>query len=400
MASPLSGVLVLDLSRVLSGPYATQQLIDLGARVLKIEEPNKGDDTRGFGPPFVGGESTYFMSINRGKESVAVDLKHPEGRGLIQRLAAKADVVVENFKPGTVDRLGLPLASLRAASPRLITCSISGYGAGGDPEFAGRPGYDAVIQAASGLMALTGAIDGPPSRFGVAIADLVTGLFAAQGILAALFARERTGRGQHLDITMQESMAALLTYQAGIYFATGSSPPRMGDAHPSICPYESLRTQDGLYMLAVGNDAQFQRLMKLLGLEGLAQDPRFVTNRARVTNRPALLEHIRPKFEAKTSSDWDRILSGEGIPGGPVLDVQQAIEHPQLRARGTVKTTVHPAAGQIRAVRSPVRLEEEAPFPAPPPLLGEHTRSVLGEVLGLDADALATLIRAGAIHPR
>lgn len=398
--APLSGVLVLDLSRVLSGPYATQQLIDLGARVLKIEEPDKGDDTRGFGPPFTGGESTYFMSINRGKESVAVDLKQPEGVALIRRLAAKADVVIENFRPGTAERLGLSLAELRQERPALITCSISGYGAGGHPDFAGRPGYDAVIQAASGLMALTGAVDGPPARFGVAIADLVTGLFAAQGVLAALYLRERTGRGQHVEVTMQEAMAALLTYQAGIYFATGKSPPRMGDAHPSICPYESLATKDGLLMLAVGNDAQFVRLTKLLGLPALASDPRFSTNRARVTHRPALLAELKPKFLERSSEEWDRLLSQEGVPAGPVLDVAQALEHPQLAARGTLTEVEHPAAGTLRAVRSPVRLEDEAGAALPPPLLGQHTTQVLAEILGLSAEELARLAAAGTIGRR
>jgi len=390
---PLDGLTVLDLSRVLSGPFAVQQLVDLGAHAWKIEEPKKGDDTRGFGPPFIAGESTYFMSINRGKESLAIDLKDPQGKDLIRQLAAKADVVIENFRPGTSERLGLGLASLRAANPRLVTCAISGYGATGHPDFAGRPGYDAIIQAASGLMSLTGAVDGPPSRFGVAIADITAGLFAAQGILAALLARSTSGIGSHIEVSMQDAMASLLTYQAGIYFASGRSPPRMGDAHPSICPYESLKTKDGLYMLAVGNDGQFAKLCELLGKPELPADPRFTTNRARVQNRLALLEHLVPAFAARTSSEWDRVLAEAGVPGGPVLSVAEAIEHPQVAARQTILEHQHPTAGAIKTIATPVRFDGAAPEAiAAPPRLGEHTRKVLSKELGLsdaDLDALA-----------
>lgn len=390
---PLHGITVLDLSRVLSGPFAVQQLVDLGARAWKIEEKQRGDDTRGFGPPFIEGESTYFMSVNRGKESLALDLKDPRGRDLVLRLAAHADVVIENFRPGTAERLGLGLAELRARYPRLVTCSISGYGADGHPDYAGRPGYDAIIQAASGLMSLTGAVDGPPARFGVAIADLTAGLYAAQGILAALVERSRTGLGRHVDVSMQDTMAALLTYQAGIYFATGKPPPRMGDAHPSICPYESVRTQDGLYMLAVGNDGQFVKLCELLGRPELPADPRFATNRARVTNRPALLAEILPLLGARTSDELDRALSEAGVPGGPVLDVKQALEHPQVQARGTILEHQHPRAGTIRTVATPVRMDGARPQPPPPPpLLGQHTRAVLTEALGLSAAELDALL--------
>lgn len=390
---PLHGITVLDLSRVLSGPFAVQQLVDLGARAWKIEEKQRGDDTRGFGPPFIEGESTYFMSVNRGKESLALDLKDPRGRDLVLRLAAHADVVIENFRPGTAERLGLGLADLRARYPRLVTCSISGYGADGHPDYAGRPGYDAIIQAASGLMSLTGAVDGPPARFGVAIADLTAGLYAAQGILAALVERGRTGLGRHVDVSMQDTMAALLTYQAGIYFATSKPPPRMGDAHPSICPYESVRTRDGLYMLAVGNDGQFVKLCELLGRPELPADPRFATNRARVTNRPALLAEILPLLGARTSDELDRALSEAGVPGGPVLDVKQALEHPQVQARGTILEHQHPRAGTIRTVATPVRMDGARPQPPPPPpLLGQHTRAVLAEVLGLSPGELDSVL--------
>jgi formyl-CoA transferase/CoA:oxalate CoA-transferase len=394
MIAPLDGLTVLDLSRVLSGPFATQQLIDLGAEVIKIEQPGSGDDTRGFGPPFLHDESTYFMSVNRGKKSVAIDLKHPAGKALILDLAARADVVIENFKPGTADRLGIGMLELRRRNPRLVTCSISGYGADGDPAFAGRAGYDAIIQAASGLMSLTGAVDGPPSRVGVAIADLVAGLFAAQGILAALAARGLRGEGTHVDVSMQEAMATILTYQAGIFFATGKPPPRMGDAHPSICPYESLRTQDGLYMVAVGNDAQFVRFAAMIGLPQLAQDPRFATNRARVEHRPELLAEIGPRLAAHSSETWDRRFAEAGIPGGPVLDVQQALEHPQITARRAILEHDHPRAGTVRSVASPVRMAG-APREgiAPAPVLGQHTREILAARLGLSAERIAELER-------
>lgn len=398
MRPPLASIKVLDLSRVLSGPFATQQLVDLGATVIKVEHPESGDDTRGFGPPFIGGESTYFMSVNRGKKSVAIDLKHPEGARLVRDLARRADVVIENFRPGAAERLGLGMEALRRESPRLVTCSISGYGADGVPEFAGRAGYDAVIQAGSGLMSVTGAVDGPPSRVGIAIADLVSGLFAAQGILAALLARAETGEGRHVDVSMQEAMATLLTYQAAIYFATGVSPKRMGDAHPSICPYESFETKDGLFMLAVGNDAQFVRFAERIGRPELATDPRFSTNRARVEHRLALLAEIAPKLAERTGAEWERVLAAEGIPGGPVLSIAQALEHPQLHARGAILTHEHPTAGTIRSVAAPIHLAGDPRAQlTPPPRLGEHTREVLAGELGLSLQAITDLVQRKAI---
>jgi formyl-CoA transferase len=391
-------VTILDLSRVLSGPFGTQQLLDLGAEVIKVEHPKTGDDTRAFGPPFIHGESTYFMSTNRGKKSVAIDLKHPRGRDLVLALAEGADVAVENFRPGTIERLGLGPEALRKKRPDLITCSISGYGGSGDPAYSERAGYDAVIQAGSGLMALTGATDGPPSRVGLAIADLVTGLFAAQGILAALVERKSTGVGRHIEVSMQDAMATLLTYQAGIYFATGKSPPRMGDAHPSICPYESVATKDGVYMLAVGNDAQFARFAEHIGRPELATDPRFATNRARVEHREALLVEISPKLLQRTRAEWDQLLAEADIPGGPVLDVAQSLSHPQVLARGTILEHEHPTAGRIRTVASPVRLDGEPPAAAvAPPKLGEHTKAVLEERLHLSPNTIAELAAEGAI---
>lgn len=398
MIVPLKGITVLDLTRVLSGPFATQQLIDLGAEVIKIEHPTHGDDTRRFGPPFVKGESTYFMSINRGKKSVAVDLKNPRGQELVLALAQKADVVIENFRPGTAERLGLGHARLRQLKPALITCAISGYGSGGVAEFEGAPGYDAILQAVSGLMALTGEPDGAPTKVGVAIGDMVAGLYAAQGILAALVQRGQTGLGHHVEISMQDALTSLLTYQAAIYFATGHNPARMGNAHPSICPYETVETKDGLYALAVGNDAQFDRLIHLLGLPWLKTDPRFESNKRRVENREALMAVLTPKFREKTKREWDALLREKNIPGGPVLEVAAALSHPQLKARGSVLTHHHPLAGEVKSVASPVRFDEWPPYDVtPPPLLGEHTRTVLTGWLGLSEVEVDDLVASQVV---
>jgi crotonobetainyl-CoA:carnitine CoA-transferase CaiB-like acyl-CoA transferase len=398
MTSPLHGTLVLDLSRVLSGPYATQQLIDLGARVIKIEHPKEGDDTRRFGPPFLSGESTYFMSVNRGKESAAIDLKHPKGIEIIRAIAKRADVAIENFRPGTADRLGIGAGDLKRENPRLVTCSISGYGTHGLPEYDGLGGYDAVIQAASGLMALTGPPDGEPTKVGVAIADMVAGLFAAQGILAALLERAKTGHAPHVEISMLDAMTALLTYQAGSFFATGKNPARTGNAHPSICPYETVAAADGPYALAIGNDAQFTRLAELLGIAELSSDPRFATNRQRVVHRMELMAILSPRMKEKTRAEWDRALGEAGLPGGPVLEVSQALTHPQAEARGSILSHDHPVAGRIRSVASPVRFDAERPRPiAAPPLLGQHTRAVLKELAGLSEAEVDALAESGAI---
>lgn len=392
---PLSGVVVVDLTRVLSGPFATLQLADLGAEIIKIERPGSGDDTRGFGPPFVGGESTYFMSVNRGKRSLALDLKQPEGRDLALRLIENADVVIENFRPGVAERLGLGGEQLRARHPRLVTCSISGFGAEGDPAFTTRGGYDAVVQAVSGLMSFTGEPEGAEMRVGVALSDMVAGLYAAQGILAALYRRDRSGEGAHLDISMQDAMLSLTSYQAGSTLQTGRSPKRMGNAHPSICPYETVRVADGPFVLAVGNDKQFASFCRLLERPELAEDPRFATNGARVEHRDALMALIEPELLKKDGATWDALLTGVGIPGGPVLPMKAALEHPQVAARQTLLEHQHPTAGTIRSVGSPVRLGP--PVSAPPPRLGEHGRDLLRERLGLSPEELDALEASGVL---
>src|SRR5215204_2168838 len=298
---PLDGLTVLDFSRVLAGPYCTMQLADLGARVIKIEQPGRGDDTRAWGPPFVNGESAYFLSINRNKESLALDLKHPHAPRIVDALLSKADVLVENFRPGTMERLGFGYEALAARYPRLIYCSISGFGQTGPRRL--EAGYDAMMQAEGGFMSITGAPGGPPFRLGVAIGDIATGMFAVQGILAALLAQQRSGRGQRVDITMLDAVTSLLTYQASSAFATGTTPTRMGNRHPSIAPYDTFSTADGEFVLSVGNDDQFRRLGALLGQPTLARDARFASNADRVRNYEALREELSRLFQAWTRGE-------------------------------------------------------------------------------------------------
>jgi crotonobetainyl-CoA:carnitine CoA-transferase CaiB-like acyl-CoA transferase len=387
---PLDGLIVLDFSRVLAGPYATMQLADLGARVIKIEQPGRGDDTRAWGPPFVSGESAYFLSVNRNKESLALDLKHPRARPILDALLARADVVVENFRPGTMERLGLGHEAIAARHPRLVYCSISGFGQSG-PRRA-EAGYDAMMQAEGGLMSITGAADGPPFRLGVAIGDIATGMFAVQGILAALFARERTGRGQQVDIAMLDAVTALLTYQASSAFATGHTPRRMGNRHPSIAPYDTFSTADGDFVLSVGNDDQFRRLARVLRSPALATDARFVTNADRVTHYDALRAEL-----ARLLAPWPRAallaeLTAAGVPVGAVRSVTEALADPQLAAREMIVPLEHVTAGPIRVLGTPLKLSDTpAGVRTPPPTLGQHTAAILKHDVGLSDDEIREL---------
>jgi crotonobetainyl-CoA:carnitine CoA-transferase CaiB-like acyl-CoA transferase len=394
--SPLDGLLVLDFSRVLAGPYCTMQLGDLGARVIKIEQPGRGDDTRAWGPPFVGRESAYFLSVNRNKESLALDLKHARARPILDALLSRADVVVENFRPGTMGRLGLGYAEIAARHPRTVYCSISGFGQTG-PRRA-EAGYDAMMQAEGGLMSITGAPDGPPFRLGVAIGDIATGMFAVQGILAALFARERTGRGQHVDIAMLDAVTALLTYQASIAFATGDTPGRLGNRHPSIAPYDTFAAADGDFVLAVGNDDQFHRLSGVLGRPALAADPRFATNADRVGHYDALRRELSPLLAVWTRRDLLHALTSAGVPAGAVRSVTEALADPQLAAREMIVPLEHLTAGPIRVLGTPLKLSETpAAVRTPPPALGQHTVSVLRDDLGLSGAEIDALQRSGAL---
>lgn len=396
LARPLEGITVLDLSRVLSGPYCTMQLADMGARVIKIERPGLGDDTRAWGPPFVNGESAYFLSINRNKESLTLNFKHPEGRRLLDELIARADVLVENFRPGTLDELGLGYETLRAKHPRLIYTSISGFGHSGP--LRERAGYDAVLQGEAGIMSLTGPRDACGYKVGVAIADLAAGLFAAQGTLLALYARERTGRGQQVDIAMLDSVAALLTYQAGIYFVTGAPPERHGNAHPTVAPYETFQAADGEVVLAAGNDELWRRFCRVAGLDAYAGDPRFATNRDRVRNYGALRPIVADTFSKRTRAEWLEVLNDAGIPAGPVRNLQEVLTDEQLLTREMVQVLQHSSAGPVQVLGVPVKLSATpGAVRRPPPALGEHTQEILTGDLGLAASQITEMRAAGVI---
>jgi crotonobetainyl-CoA:carnitine CoA-transferase CaiB-like acyl-CoA transferase len=368
----------------------------MGARVIKIEHPQRGDDTRAWGPPFVNGESVYFLSVNRNKESLTLDFKQPDGRRILDALLDRADVLVENFRPGTLARIGLDYAALAERHPRLIYASISGYGQTGP--LRDLPGYDAVAQAEGGLMSITGDPAGPPFRLGLPVADLVAGLFAAQGILLALLSRTVSGRGQHVDIAMHDSVAALLTYQAAGYLNSGRNPPRMGNAHESIVPYGTFDVGDGLLMLAVGNDDQFRRFCDVTGLTTLAGDPRFATNPQRVVHRDELLRLLAPVLATRARDEWVQLLRAAGVPCGAVRTIGEMMGDPQLAARDMVATLSHPIAGELRLVGNPVKLSEAARCSdRPAPGLGEHTESILTGELGLSADEIGELRHRGVV---
>ncbi len=395
----LHGIRVLDLSRVLAGPFCTMSMGDLGAEVIKVEEPGTGDETRAFGPPFVKGISTYFLSINRNKKSLAVNLKHPEGLKIVQALALRSDVVVENFRPGVAERLGVGWERLRADNPRLIYCSISGFGHQGLPEYTKLPGYDAVMQGLAGLQHLTGQADGPPTKVGISIADILTGMTAIQGILLALFSRERSGQGSRLDISMLDSTVQALTFQAANHLIANRNPGRVGNRHASIAPYETFRAKDGYLNVAVANDGQFKKLCDLLGTPAVAEDPRFAQNRSRVENREALAEKLSAVFQTRSVGEWVSALQFAGIPAGPILDLAQLFAHPQLVARRTLVDADHPLLGAIRMVGSPIKTAplDDPPTVLPPPVLGEHSEEILRSTLALGPAEIQRLVTAGAI---
>jgi crotonobetainyl-CoA:carnitine CoA-transferase CaiB-like acyl-CoA transferase len=394
--APLSDITVLDFTRVLSGPYCTMLLADMGARVIKIEQPERGDDTRAWGPPFVNGESSYFLSINRNKESLTLDLKSPSASPILAALLERADVLVENFRPGTMERLGLSYDTLREKYRRLVYCSVSGFGQTG-PRNA-EPGYDAVMQGEAGLMSITGAADGPPYRLGVAIADIVSGMFAAQGVAFALLARGRTGRGQRVDIGMLDATAALLTYQAGIYFATGTTPGRMGNRHPTIVPYETFEASDGDFVVAVGNDEQWRRFCKIIEADALTGDDRFATNRARVMNYTELRPLLAERLRRRARNDWVAALKADGVPCGSVRAVSEVLEDRQLDARSMIETVDHVSAGAIRVLGVPVKLSDTpGSIRSAPPALGQHTEQILREDCGLSAAEIEALRQSRAI---
>jgi len=392
---PLAGVRVLDLTRVLAGPFCSMILGDMGAEVIKIEEPGKGDDTRSW-PPFLGGEATYFLSVNRNKQSLTLNLKAPEGRAILQKLARKSDVVLENFRTGTMERLGLGYKSLAKLNPRLVYCAISGFGESG-PESA-RAGYDLVVQAESGIMDITGFEDGPPVKVGTSIADLVAGMSAAHGITLALLARHRTKRGQKVEISMQDAMAALLTYQAGIYFGTGNKPGRRGNKHPSIVPYEVFKAADAYLTLGVANNSLWERCCVALEHPELMKDPRYATVAARVQNRDLLVPRLNEILGTRSADDWLKRFEEVGVPAGRIRTVAEVCESAHLKARGMIVTLPHPKAGALRVLGVPVRLHATpGKATTPPPLLGQHTERVLTRVLGVKKAEVTRLRKAGVL---
>jgi crotonobetainyl-CoA:carnitine CoA-transferase CaiB-like acyl-CoA transferase len=396
---PLAGITVVDLTRVLSGPYCTMLLADMGARVIKVEQPGRGDETRAWGPPFQGGESAYFLSINRNKESLALDFKHPAGRALLESLIASADVLVENFRPGTLDRLGLGYDAVSSRRRDLVYCSVSGFGQTGPKRDV--PGYDMVLQAEAGLMSITGPADGPACRLGVAVADILAGLLASHGIVLALCARQRSGRGQLVDVAMFDSVVSLLSYQVALCLATGISPVRMGNQHPTIVPYDSFEAADGPFVLAVGNDEQWRRTCAVAGLPRLAEDLRFATNPARVTHREQLRPLLAEVFRTRGRGEWIADLGRVGVPCGAVRDIGDVLADPQIAARRMLETIDHPSAGLIQLPGLPIKLTETpGQVRTPPPLLGEHTRQVLGRDLGLAEPEIDALEREGVIACR
>lgn len=392
---PLDGIRVLDLSRVVSGPFCAMTLGDLGADVIKIEEPERGDESRAFGPPFQGGESPYFLCVNRNKRSCTINLKHAAGKAILRRLLDEADVLIENFRPGAMARLGFGYESVSAAHPRLVYCSISGFGDSG-PD-ASRPGYDLIVQGESGLMDLTGEAAGPPSRIGTSIADLTSGMMAAQGILAALYARRTTGRGQHVRVAMLDTVVSLLTYNTGNYFASGVSPTRRGNDHPSVAPYQTLRAKDGWMNLAVANDSLWTRYCDAVDRPDLRDDPRFATAPARVEHRRTLIPIIEALTLTRTVQEWMDLLGAAGVPCGRIRNVAEVCSNPQLVDRGKVVEHPHPTAGAVRMIGQPIELSETpARIETAPPLLGEHTKDVLREA-GYSEAEIRTLRANGVV---
>jgi glutaryl-CoA transferase len=407
MAGPLGHVRVLELSRVLAGPWAAQTLADLGASVIKVEKPGAGDDTRTYAPPYAATsdgrqstESAYFLSTNRGKRSVTIDFIHPEGQKLVRALAAKSDVVIENFKVDGLAKYGLDYTSLHALNPGLIYCSITGFGQTGP--YRHRPGYDFMIQGIGGLMSITGEPDhrsgGGPMKVGVAVADVFTGLYATIGILGALAHRDRTGAGQHIDLALLDTQVAVLANQAMNYLVTGVAPQRLGNAHPNIVPYQVFSASDGHIIVAVGNETQYARMCEVIGRSDLARDERFATNAARVNHREELVAILQSAFAGQTMRQWLDALERVGVPCGPINTVADVFADPQVRARGLRLDLPHPAIGSVPSVANPIKYSETPiAYRSAPPMLGADTDEILRDMLGLAPAEVARLREAGIV---
>lgn len=403
MAGPLSHIRVLDLSRVLAGPWAGQNMADLGAEVIKVERPKAGDDSRAFGPPWVKdgagretGDSAYFTSANRGKKSITLNIAVAEGQAIVRELAGTSDVLIENYKYGDLARYGLGYEDLRKVNPRLIYCSLTGFGQTGP--YRERPGYDFMIQGMGGMMSVTGEPDGRPQRAGVPVADIITGMYASIAICAALAHRAESGVGQHLDLALLDSQIALLAYQNTNYLATGKPPGRIGNLHPNIVPYQPFRTADGDVIIACGNDNLYRKFCAAAGCNELAQDPRFATNGKRVENRVELTRLLGEVFARRSTREWVELLDAAGVPNGPINDLAQVFEEPQVKARGVRIELQHAAGGKLPMVASPMRFSHTPlDYRQAPPLLGEHTEAVLGGLLGRSPQEIARLRAAGVV---
>ena len=385
MAKALEGIKVLDLSRALAGPYCTMMLADMGAEVIKLEMPGRGDDSRSWGPPFVEGESAYFMSINRNKKSITLNMKSDKSTEIIHKLIKQSDVLVENFRPGAMERLGLGYERVKEMNPRIIYCSISGFGQ--DGPYRMLPGFDQVLQGMGGLMSITGELGGPPIKVGVAIADISGGMFASNGILVALYNREKTGKGQMVDVSLLDSQVAWLTYRAGAYFASGEIPQPMGSGHPVIVPYQAFKAKDVFINIAVGNDQLWERFCKAVVLENVMNDPKFATNAKRVENREEIVKIISDLIVTRDGEEWLKILTDAGIPCGPIYTVDKIFADPQVLHREMVKELDHPKAGKIKVTGIPIKLSDTpGEVETAPPVLGQHTQEVLTELGYSDQD--------------
>ncbi len=404
----LDGIRIVDFARILAGPWATQLLGDLGAEIIKVERPGTGDDTRGWGPPFLSdpdgyplSDASYFCCTNRNKKSIVVDINKPEGGDVVKKLIAKSDIVIENFKVGGLAKYGLDYQSLKAVKPDLIYCSITGFGQDGPR--AEQAGYDLLIQGMGGLMSITGKPDGEPGggpvKVGVALVDVITGLYASSAILAALRHRDATGEGQHIDLALMDCIVAALANQSHAYLQNGTVPPRLGNAHPSIAPYESFPTADGHIMLAIGNDIQFRRFCDLTGLSDLADDPKYATNRARVDNRKVLIPMLCETLAAKPSNDWIELFQANAVPCGPINNLDAVFDDPQIKHRAIAQRLPHAAAGSVATVANPINFSETpTEYRLGPPTLGAHTHEVLTDILGLGKDDIAALSKSGAVE--
>ncbi|RLD08722.1 MAG: CoA transferase [Chloroflexota bacterium] len=399
----LKDIRIVDITRAMAGPYCTMMLGDFGADIIKVERPGSGDESRGWGPPFVGdargpypGQSAYFLSANRNKRSLTVNLKNPQGQDIIRALVRVSDVLIENYRTGVLDKMGLGVEELRAENPRLIYCSISGYGrTGPDKE---RPGYDAIIQAEGGMMGITGPIGGPPSRVGVPIIDITSGMFAASAILAALLERAESGQGQHVDVSLLDTQAALLANVASNYLISGEPPRRQGNAHPNIAPYEPFQARDKGFVLGAANQRQWEKLCELLGALELKTDPRFESNQMRVEHRQELIQALNEIFAGKDAADWLALLEEAGLPCGPINTVPEVFQHPQTQARGMVQEVDHPSAGRISLTGFPYKLSRTpAELRMAPPCLGEHNRQILVDLLGYSDQEVDSLQEQGVI---